>query len=336
MEELKDLVLQSLDTNGTLDAIRAQLRSNVFKVIAGQKPIDRSEAAKIASHEFGLLAVDLFAEFLSQHEFGNTLSVFYQEAQVQERSPAQVQSKFQLKQQPGKTLLAQVLHKANELPTPPKKPEARVVKGEPIAEIPAFRPQKREEKPQKQADDFEFWGSEPKKSSSPLEEVKKNAELQKAPPIKEVKPDPFKGLTLEPFKEDKPETGRPKLEPVREKPKLEPITDKPKTEPVKEQPKPAPVKEQPKPEPVKEKPKLLDPISTKHGGKESKPEPLPPLFSRSKPGLLLPSFDDESNEGEKQRLAKFEKDLAAIEAKEKAGKVVDIQPTDEYSEEFDE
>ena len=33
MEDLKDLVIQTLDTNGILDKFRAQLRSNVFSAI---------------------------------------------------------------------------------------------------------------------------------------------------------------------------------------------------------------------------------------------------------------------------------------------------------------
>jgi FGFR1 oncogene partner len=33
MEELKDLVIQTLDNNGVLNKIRAQLRANVFSAI---------------------------------------------------------------------------------------------------------------------------------------------------------------------------------------------------------------------------------------------------------------------------------------------------------------
>jgi hypothetical protein len=33
MEDLKDLVIQTLDTDGVLDKIRAQLRSTVFAAI---------------------------------------------------------------------------------------------------------------------------------------------------------------------------------------------------------------------------------------------------------------------------------------------------------------
>lgn len=323
MDELKDAVLQSLDSNGTLDAIRAQLRSNVFKVIAGQKQSERSDSAKIIEHEFGLIAIELFTEFLELNDFSNTLSVFLQEAQAPEVKPlSQVESRFGVKRQPGKPLISQVIQRANQSPTvmkavvAPKKPEPRVVKAEPIAEIPAFRPQKRDEKPKKPIDEFDFWGADPPKTETPFEEAKKKADVSKPEPIKL---DPFKDLKIDNFTDKQSQPAKEKLpEPVKERPKLEPIKDKPVVEP------------------IKEKPKTLDPLPAKPETKESKAEPLPPLFSRSKPGLRLPSFEDDSNEGEKARLAKLEKDLAAIEAKEKAGKVVDIHQSDDYSEEFDE
>lgn len=323
MDELKDLVLQSLDGNGTLDAIRAQLRSNVFKVVAGQKQGNRNESAKIMGAEFGLLALDLFAEFLELNEFGNTLPVFLQETQASEqRSYSQIENKFKVKKQPGKSLLAQIVQRANEIPSipsipsVPKKAEARVVKAEPIAEIPAFKPQRKEEKPQKGFDDLDFLTTGPPKRGSQQEEVKKQVETKKPEPFKQDSFDSFKEIKLEPFKDDKPK----KVEPLKETPKtLEPIKDRPKAL-----------------DPIKEKPKVLDPITTKPDVKESKPEPLPPLFSKSKPGLRLPSFEEDSNDAEKARLAKLDRDLAAIEAKEKAGKVVDLQMSDDYSEEFDE
>ena len=40
MDELKNLVIQSLETNGVLGQVRAQLRSCVFKVIDNQDQVE--------------------------------------------------------------------------------------------------------------------------------------------------------------------------------------------------------------------------------------------------------------------------------------------------------
>ena len=37
MEDLKELVIQTLESTGQLGSLRAQLRSSVFKVIDGQE-----------------------------------------------------------------------------------------------------------------------------------------------------------------------------------------------------------------------------------------------------------------------------------------------------------
>lgn len=47
MDELKNLVIQSLETNGVLGQVRAQLRSCVFKVIDNQ---DQVESRKSSFH----------------------------------------------------------------------------------------------------------------------------------------------------------------------------------------------------------------------------------------------------------------------------------------------
>ena len=41
MDELKNLVIQTLETNGILGQLRAQLRSSVFKVIDNQEQVEK-------------------------------------------------------------------------------------------------------------------------------------------------------------------------------------------------------------------------------------------------------------------------------------------------------
>jgi hypothetical protein len=45
MDELKNLVIQTLETNGILGQLRAQLRSCVFKVIDNQDQVEKSQGS---------------------------------------------------------------------------------------------------------------------------------------------------------------------------------------------------------------------------------------------------------------------------------------------------
>ena len=89
MDDLKNLVIQTLEEEGTLGALRAQLRSRVFKAIeknaepaakqaAGfqwQNPI----ASKIHESEDSKLVAQLVREYLEYYRMEYTLSVYLPE-----------------------------------------------------------------------------------------------------------------------------------------------------------------------------------------------------------------------------------------------------------------
>jgi len=85
MEDLKELVINSLDSNGVLDTIRAQLRSSVFSAIQSQQnkvALKTSEAEKISETQEGRIATELFKDFLETGGINYSHSVFLQEAKV--------------------------------------------------------------------------------------------------------------------------------------------------------------------------------------------------------------------------------------------------------------
>lgn len=92
-EDVKALVLRSLETTGTLAQIRAQLRVCVFKAIenkseiveasAGSTSSGSSPAQKLRTNpKTGVLLAELVAEFLEFYGFRHSLSVFLPESQL--------------------------------------------------------------------------------------------------------------------------------------------------------------------------------------------------------------------------------------------------------------
>lgn len=90
MDELKDLVIQSLETKGVLGQLRAQLRSCVFKCIDEQDENEsgRSQfhwenphAQKVTKGNEKLVA-ELFREYLEFYKMDYTLNIFGPEANL--------------------------------------------------------------------------------------------------------------------------------------------------------------------------------------------------------------------------------------------------------------
>jgi FGFR1 oncogene partner len=91
MDELKNLVLQTLETNGMLGEIRAKLRSCVFKVIDQQESGVKKDAGfhwqnplamKIMQTEEGAFCAELIREFLEFYRMDYSLEVFLPEANL--------------------------------------------------------------------------------------------------------------------------------------------------------------------------------------------------------------------------------------------------------------
>lgn len=87
LEELKTLVVHTLETNGVLGQIRAQLRANVYKAIDNDE--DRQEgtltagsANKLLRSAAGLLMAEIVAEFFEFYGFRHSLSVFLPESNL--------------------------------------------------------------------------------------------------------------------------------------------------------------------------------------------------------------------------------------------------------------
>jgi len=97
MEELKSLVVQTLETNGVLGQIRAQLRANVYKAIdSDEDPVAAApppaRPAKLTKSPVGKLMAEIVAEFFEFYQFRHSLSVFLPEANLgkDRRSRAEV------------------------------------------------------------------------------------------------------------------------------------------------------------------------------------------------------------------------------------------------------
>jgi len=85
VEELKSLVVHTLETNGVLGQIRAHLRANVYKAIdceeeqgnAVQRPM-----SKLMKSPLGQLMAEIVAEFFEFYGFRHSLSVFLPECNL--------------------------------------------------------------------------------------------------------------------------------------------------------------------------------------------------------------------------------------------------------------
>jgi len=84
-EELKSLVVKTLESNGVLGQIRAELRANVYKAIdndddVGASTVVRSE--KLRKSPAGQLMAEIVAEFFEFYQFRPSLSVFLPESNL--------------------------------------------------------------------------------------------------------------------------------------------------------------------------------------------------------------------------------------------------------------
>lgn len=92
MDELKNLVIQTLETNGILGQIRAKLRSSVFKVIDNNDPAHKEKAMhwenplaqKVLETTESALAADLIREYLEFYRLDYTLSILIPEANMKQ------------------------------------------------------------------------------------------------------------------------------------------------------------------------------------------------------------------------------------------------------------
>jgi len=83
--ELKKLVIHTLETNGVLGQLRAQLRANVYKAIDEDETQSRPKqgtSVKLMQSPLGALMAEIVAEFFEFYDFRHTMSVFSPEAHL--------------------------------------------------------------------------------------------------------------------------------------------------------------------------------------------------------------------------------------------------------------
>ena len=91
MDDLKNLVIQSLETNGVLGQVRAQLRSCVFKAIDNQDQVEQRKssfhwenplAKKLRENPQSTFAAEIIAEFMEFYRLNYSLAIFAPEANI--------------------------------------------------------------------------------------------------------------------------------------------------------------------------------------------------------------------------------------------------------------
>lgn len=121
MEELKEMVIKNLDSQGVLDAIRAQLRANVFQAILAQegKPgvsVPANDANRIMETERGQACAEMLREFLGKSGLNQTLGVYTAETRLpaEQMDRRALESKLKLKGRPDQPLLLTLLDRLKE------------------------------------------------------------------------------------------------------------------------------------------------------------------------------------------------------------------------------
>lgn len=365
MEDLKDLIINTLDAQGVLGEIRAQLRMLVFKSIDNegkQLPYDKTPAMQLAESDQGRLCLELLKDFLAFFKLNLSLNVLLPETRLtEEMPPEKLRELLGFRPEPGSPLLFQILDKLNEpdQSRPLSKPEPQ--------------PWLREEEKERPQDLQEFAGAKgaPNAFSFP---AKKQVEPPQIPAFKdkpaEKKPQEIPQI---PAFKDKPAEKKPveipQIPPFREKPNdSSPFKDSPQI-PAPKQPKPAEVpKDKPKevarpaevPQVPKERPKepakpVEAPAIPAFKEKPAKPADIPSFKDKPKDvakpaeipaippfkaeekkagklaplkeqmGRRFPLDDDDTNEPEKERLRDIGRTLDQMQRADKAGKQVDVQ-----------
>lgn len=121
MEELKEMVIKNLDSQGVLDAIRAQLRANVFQAILSQEgrpgvSVPASDAHRIMETERGQACAELLREFMGRSGLNQTLGVYTAETKLpaEQMDRRALESKLKLKGRPDQPLLLSLLDRLKD------------------------------------------------------------------------------------------------------------------------------------------------------------------------------------------------------------------------------
>ncbi|CAG9333365.1 unnamed protein product [Blepharisma stoltei] len=128
MEELKEIIIRTLDAAGVLDKIRAQLRLNVFKAVQndeGKIHIDKSKAIAATQTPEGKLAAYLFRDFMECYKMKFTLNVFVPECHLLPIEDIRGYLQNELKVTPPSDVAFLTFMIQNMLPKAESKPEPK-------------------------------------------------------------------------------------------------------------------------------------------------------------------------------------------------------------------
>lgn len=91
MEDMKNLLIQALETRGVLGQVRAKLRSSVFKIVDDQDQKfnmgcglkwENKSLYSVSDTKMGLLSAELIREFMELLKMDYSLSVFIPECSI--------------------------------------------------------------------------------------------------------------------------------------------------------------------------------------------------------------------------------------------------------------
>lgn len=215
MEDLKELIIQTLDAQGVLDKIRAQLRLQVFKAVQndeGKMQNDNSKPVKIAQSPDGILAAALLRDFLECYKMKYSLNVLIPEFHLPQNQDVRAFLTKELKftpetGEPFLTFMTKFLLKDSEgnsredpkrkeevkepkllsnLPEVKNKVEPKPVEKKTLPQIPEFKSKPVEEKkPLAPIPDFKGKPVEEQKDKKPLAQIPefkgKPVEVEKKP-----------------------------------------------------------------------------------------------------------------------------------------------------------
>jgi len=99
LEPLKTAVMSALESDGTLNEIRAHLRANVFRVCDNSYDKHKNNSKRVQTNEENLLINQLIRQYLQRNGYKHSVNVFECESGQQKDSdcdPLSLQNKFKL------------------------------------------------------------------------------------------------------------------------------------------------------------------------------------------------------------------------------------------------
>jgi hypothetical protein len=133
MEELKNIVIQTLESNGILGNLRAQLRASVFKVIDSQDKNlkdgcgfqwENPLAPKIIETVEGEMCIDIIREFLEFYRMDYTLSTFLPECSLSQEPKTRGEIENRVGLNSCNTSMPLLMHLINAVKNGAQKPAA--------------------------------------------------------------------------------------------------------------------------------------------------------------------------------------------------------------------